>query len=82
MERLVLTSKPLPKGTPSHVTAAGTAQELVSRMESAGITGDVHLVGGPKTIQAFREIGALAEIGLVLVPLFQGSGLPLAPPGI
>ena len=50
-------------------------------MESVGISGDVHLAGGPKTMQAFREIGALAKIGLVLVPLIQGSGLPLAPPG-
>jgi dihydrofolate reductase len=75
----VLTSRPLPENTPGSVTTASTAKDLISRMEVAGITGDVHLVGGPKTMQAFREIGALAEIGLVLVPLIQAEGLPLAP---
>lgn len=78
----VLTSTPLPEGTPRQVTTAPTARELVRRMEAAGITGDVHLVGGPMTIEAFREIGALSEIGLVTVPLIQGDGLPLAPAGI
>ena len=75
----VLTSRSLPANTPPSVTTASTAKELIGRMEAAGITGDVHLVGGPKTIQAFREVGALAEIGLVLVPLLQAEGLMLAP---
>ena len=78
----VLTSSPLPEDTPRQVTTASTARDLVRRMEAAGISGDVHLVGGPKTIEAFREIGALSEIGLVTVPLIQGVGLSLAPAGI
>jgi dihydrofolate reductase len=78
----VLTSSALPEGTPDHVTTAPTASELMERMAAAGISGDVHLVGGPSTMQAFREIGALAEVRLAIVPLIQGGGLPLAPTGI
>ena len=77
----VLTSTALPEGTPSDVTSAPTAAELVELMQAAGITGDVHLVGGPMTIQAFREIGALAEMWLHIVPMIVADGLPLAPPG-
>jgi dihydrofolate reductase len=77
----VLTSGPLPEGTPADVSSAGTAAELVELMEAAGIDGDVHLVGGPSTMQAFREIGALAEVWLHVVPIILGSGLPLVPAG-
>jgi hypothetical protein len=51
-------------------------------MKSAGVSGDVHLVEGPRTVQAFRAIGALAEIGLVIIPRIQGGGVPLAPAGV
>jgi len=54
---------------------------LLKAMETAGVTGDVHLVGGPRTMQAFRDIGALAEVGLLVIPRIQGGGVPLAPPG-
>ncbi len=77
----VLTSTPLPEGTPEGVLSASSPAELVELMATAGIDGDVHLVGGPATMQAFREIGALAEVWLHLVPIMLGSGLPLLPPG-
>jgi dihydrofolate reductase len=73
----VLTSSALPDDTPSDVRSAPTAGELVKLMESAGIGGDVHLVGGPKTMQAFREIRALAEVWLHVVAMILGSGHPL-----
>ncbi len=78
----VLTSSPLPENTPDHVTAAPTAAQLIELMDAAGVTGDVHLVGGPRTMQAFRQIGALAEVGLLYVPMMQGGGVRLAPDGI
>jgi dihydrofolate reductase len=77
----VLTSSPLPDGTPGDVRAAPTASDLVDLMEAAGVAGDVHLVGGPRTAQAFKEIGALDELWLHVVPLFLGHGLALAPGG-
>jgi dihydrofolate reductase len=78
----VLTSSALPEGTPDHVTTAPSAGELIEVIKTAGVTGDVHLVGRPRTMQAFREIGALAEIGLVIIPRIQGGGVPLAPAGV
>jgi dihydrofolate reductase len=78
----VLTSSALPEGTPDHVTTAPSADELMEVMKSAGVTGDVHLVGGPRTMQAFRGIGAIAETGLLIIPRIQGGGLPLAPAGV
>jgi dihydrofolate reductase len=77
----VLTSRALPEGTPDHVTTAPTAAELIELMKASGVTGDVHLVGGPSTIQAFREIGALDEFWVHVVPMLLGSGQPLAPSG-
>jgi dihydrofolate reductase len=77
----VLTSHPLPEGTPDHVTSASSATELVELMRSAGIEGDVHLVGGPATLQAFREIGELAEVWLHVLRLIIGAGCALAAPG-
>jgi hypothetical protein len=50
-------------------------------MQTAGVNNDVHLVGGPATMRAFREIDALAELWLHLVPIVLGDGLQLAPAG-
>ena len=63
------------------MTAAPTATALIDAMQAAGIEGDVHLVGGPSTMQAFREIGALAEIRVHVAPIMLGGGRPLGPPG-
>jgi dihydrofolate reductase len=78
----VLTSSPLPAGTPAHVTAGlkGPA-DLLDRLRSRPSGGDVHLVGGPRTIRAFYELGALDRLELVVLPMLLGAGLPLSPPG-
>ena len=76
----VLTSRPLPSSAPPQVVAAATASELLERMRHGGFDGDVHLVGGPRTIQAFREIGALGRLEVVVLPLLLGAGVPLSPP--
>lgn len=78
----VLTSSALPDKAPADVQTASTAAELVQAMEAAGVTGDVHLIGGPSTIQAFHDIGAVDEVGLVLVPMIQGRGVRLTPSDI
>jgi dihydrofolate reductase len=77
----VLTTAGLPENAPDDVLTAPSAGELVDLMATSGITGDVHLVGGPKTIQAFLEVGAVNEVGLLFLPLIQGSGVPMTPPG-
>ncbi len=53
----VLTSGPLPAGTPDDVVAVGDGPAaLVRRLRSRGSDADVHLVGGPRTIRAFTEL--------------------------
>jgi dihydrofolate reductase len=77
----VLTSSPLPANTPEHVVAGlqGPA-DLLDQLRSRPSGGDVHLVGGPRTIRAFQEIGALDRLELLL-PILLGQGVPLSPQG-
>lgn len=77
----VLTSRPLPSGLPGEVVSASSASELCERIHRDGVAGDVHLVGGPRAIEAFREIGALDRLGVVVLPILLGDGVPLSPTG-
>ncbi len=82
MQVYVLTSRPLPAGTPERVvTAAAGPADLVRRLRSRGSGGDVHLVGGPRTIEAMHECGALDSLEIVVLPLLLGDGVPLWPHG-
>jgi hypothetical protein len=38
-------------------------------------------LGGPRTIRAFHELGALDRLELVILPVLLGGGIPLSPPG-
>ncbi|GAA0613478.1 dihydrofolate reductase family protein [Kutzneria viridogrisea] len=76
----VLTSRPLPSGTPSDVVAAAKPAELLDLMRQADFPGDVDLVGGQRTIDAFRGIGALDVLGIVTLPILLGEGTRLTPP--
>jgi dihydrofolate reductase len=77
----VLTSRAVPSGLPGEVISASTAPDLLKRMNRDGARGDIHLVGGPRTIQAFREIGALDRLEVVVLPILLGDGVPLSAPG-
>src|SRR4051794_6802497 len=77
----VLTSRPLPRDMPAHVVSAPTAAELLALMRARGSDRDVHLVGGPRTIEAFREIGALDRLEVVVLPILLAAGQPLSLPG-
>jgi dihydrofolate reductase len=78
----VLTSRPLPDGTPPEViVSSGGPAGLVDQLRSRGSDGDVHLVGGPSTIRAFLEAGALDRLEVVVLPILLGDGVPLSPPG-
>lgn len=39
------------------------------------------LLGGPRTIQAFRALGAIDRFELIVLPILLGDGLLLFPPG-
>jgi dihydrofolate reductase len=81
MRVFVLTSRPLPAGTPDDAGAAADVAGLVEQLRARGSDGDVHLVGGPRTIEAFCRQGALDSLEVVVLPLVLGDGIPLWPRG-
>ncbi|GAB3885780.1 dihydrofolate reductase family protein [Kibdelosporangium lantanae] len=76
----VLTSSELPPGTPDDVVTASKPEELLDLMRDANLGGDVHLVGGQRTVDSFRAIGALDILGIVTLPVLLGDGTRLTPP--
>ena len=75
----VLTSRPLPP-PPSAlgiVAAQGGPAGLLKQLRAAGLARDVHVLGGSRTIQAFLELGAIDELGMVVLPVLLGKGIPL-----
>lgn len=66
-----------PEGTPDDVVVEDDPQQLLERLRESHLDDDVHLVGGPRTIEAFRSIGALDQLGLVVMPRMLGSGTTL-----
>jgi len=68
-----------PGGTPESVVVESDPDRLVDRLREANRGRDVHLVGGPRTIETFRARGALDKLGLILLPLLIGDGMRLTP---
>jgi dihydrofolate reductase len=68
-----------PPGTPDEVIVDGDPERLLERVREANRGGDVHLLGGPRTIETYRRLGAIDEFGLVVLPIFTGEGLQLTP---
>lgn len=79
LDVFVLTSRPLPAGTPNSVQADSSIQRIIDQIRSRGSDGDVHLVGGPRTIQAVADTGALDSLEVVILPLLLGDGIRLWP---
>jgi dihydrofolate reductase len=69
-----------PEGTPDHVVMESEPERLLEQVRAANRGGDVHLVGGPRTIETFRALGALDKLGLLVVPILLGDGMRLTPP--
>jgi dihydrofolate reductase len=68
-----------PPGTPDHVVTDSDPARLLDRLRSANRGGDVHLVGGPRTIETYRQLGALDTLELVILPMLFGAGMQLTP---
>jgi dihydrofolate reductase len=68
-----------PEGTPDHVVVESDPERLLEQVRAANRGGDVHLVGGPQTIETFRALGALDKLGLLVVPILLGDGMRLTP---
>ena len=64
-------------GTPDDVVVESDPARLLERLRDANRGGDVHLVGGPCTIETFRGLGALDRLDLVVLPLLLGHGVQL-----
>ena len=68
-----------PPGTPDAVVVDSDPTRLLEKLRAANRGADVHLVGGPRTIESFRRLGALDELGLIVLPLLLGGGMQLTP---
>jgi len=68
-----------PAGTPDEVVVESDPSRLLEYVRAANRGGDVHLIGGPRTIEAFRQLAALDEIGLLVMPVLLGEGMQLTP---
>jgi dihydrofolate reductase len=68
-----------PPGTPGHVVTDSDPEKLLEKLRAANRGRDVHLVGGPRTIETFRALGALDKLGLLVLPLLLGDGMRLTP---
>ncbi len=68
-----------PAGTPDSVVVDEDPARLLERLRASNTGSDVHLVGGPTTIETYRALGALDEIRLLVLPIFTGGGRSLTP---
>src|SRR5213082_1946570 len=68
-----------PAGSPDHVVTDSDPERLLEKLRAANRGGDVHLVGGPRTIETYRALGALDTLELVVLPLVFGAGMRLTP---
>jgi dihydrofolate reductase len=68
-----------PDGTPDDVFVESDPERLLERVREANRGGDVHLIGGPTTIETYRKLGAISEFGLLVLPIFAGEGMQLTP---
>jgi dihydrofolate reductase len=68
-----------PVGTPEHVVTDSDPVRLLEKLRVANRGGDVHLVGGPRTIGTFHALGALDALELVVLPMLFGGGMRLTP---
>ena len=77
----VLTSRPLTVRDGTDVVACDGPEDALARLRNSGLTGDVHLLGGPSTIRAMYQIGAIDRLEILVLPLLLGTGTPLFPFG-
>jgi dihydrofolate reductase len=68
-----------PPGTPDHVVTDSDPRRLLDKLRAANRDGDVHLVGGPRTIRTYLDLGALDRLELVVLPMLFGGGMQLTP---
>jgi dihydrofolate reductase len=73
----VLTSRPLPDRE-FETDVAVHADPAAMVVSLRAYERDVHLLGGPRTIQTLIDLGAVDKLELLLLPVLFGDGLPFA----
>jgi dihydrofolate reductase len=68
-----------PAGTPDDVVIESDPKRLLERVREANRGGDVHLIGGPTTIETYRALRAIDEFGFVVLPILVGDGMQMTP---
>ena len=68
-----------PEGTPDHVVVDADPARLLDRLREQNKGGDVHLVGGQRTIETVHALGALDQLGLMVLPILTKTGRRLTP---
>jgi dihydrofolate reductase len=68
-----------PDGTPDAVVVDDDPARLLEQVRATNRGGDVHLIGGPRTLETYRALGALDELGLIVLPILLGGGTQLTP---
>jgi dihydrofolate reductase len=66
-------------GAAGPVVTDSDPARLLEKIRASNRGGDVHLVGGPRTVETFRALGALDKFGLLVVPILVGDGMRLTP---
>lgn len=66
-------------GVPVPIVTDSDPARLLEKVRAKNRGGDVHLVGGVRTIETFRAMGALDKLGLLVLPFFLGGGTQLTP---
>jgi dihydrofolate reductase len=80
LDVFVLGSRVATEAAPERVVTDSDPARLLEKLREANRGGDVHLVGGPQTIETFRALGALTKLELVILPILLGDGKRLSPP--
>ena len=73
----VLTSRPVDNPPPRTVAWRDGPARLAERLSGMSLQGDVWLLGGPESINAIRELGAVDEYIVHVMPVLLGAGIPL-----
>ncbi len=79
LDVFVLGSDVPTEGARAPIVTDDEPQRLLDKLRAANRGGDVHLVGGPRTIETFRALGALDKLGLIVLPILLGDGMRLTP---
>ena len=73
----VLTSCSIETPPPQTIPWQDGAAKLIEHLRGMSLQRDVWLLGGPKSIHAFRELGAVDTYEVYVMPVLLGDGIPL-----